>query len=297
MEFSKIQRLVKYIPFEDPYFDTVRDETNFIDSVQSKNIAKFVRAYYDFRFGWNFVKFLIRNKKNLPQIKNEPYLERAYRFERYGIEDTAILEAIACNFQEFSQIDSILQSFLVVDDIDFGTVASKTGLAEDTVRAYEALFFNILDRAKETAWLASIVYPESRFVEMSPNYVKDAGFHWLLKRSGYNNGLDVAAHFAGLRSGLSTDMVNASHKMENALMINGYLLATNGYANQKDAQGLFHAKTIISAEKQGGTQSGVEDEATGELSESIFTELNKYGMEVGLQRLEHRKEIENENEK
>lgn len=296
MKYEKIQQLVRYIPFDDDYFNSVREDTEFIDSIQSKNIAKFIRSYYDVRFGWNFVKYLIRNKKNLPHIVDEPYIERAYNFERFGVPDPAIMQAIAFNAKECKEIDTILQSFLVIEDIDFKTIADQVGIYEDAVKAYEALFFNVIDRAEESAWLASIIYPESRFVEMSPTYVQDAGYQWLLKRSGYNNGLEAAAHFSGMRTAINTDMVNASQKMENALMINGYLLATNGFVNQREAQGIHHAKTIISAEKQGGNQSGPVDEATGELGEYIFDELNKYGIEVGHKRLEQRKLIESEKE-
>lgn len=279
------------MPIKDPYFDVVKSSEIFTGTQQSTAIAKFIRAYKDVSFGWNLVRYLVRNKLELPSIENDEYIVRAYRFERYGIMDDAIFAAIAFNADELKEIRAILQSCLVVENVDIKEIAEKLGINEDSIRAYESLFYNVIDRSKEAAWLATIIYPETRFVEMSPTYVQDAGHQWLLKRSGYNNGFETVAHFSGLRTNMNRDMSNAASKMENALMVNGYLLATNGYINQRDAQGIFHAKTIISAEKQGGNQQVMADDGPGDLGLSIFTELEKYGNTTGLAKLDLRNQL------
>lgn len=286
MHYNDIRNLSSLIPFRDEYFDVVRHDLSLIQSNQSNAIAKFICTYKDVKFGWNFIKFLIRNKKNLPSFVDNEYIYRAYNFERYGIPDISIIEAIAFDSGECGTMGSMLQSFLLIDEISFSDIAQRLGISLDVVLAYESLFFNVSDRKKEAAWLASIVYPETRFVEMSPNYVTETNYDWLLKRSGYNNGLEAVTHFSGLRSKMTVDISNAATKMENALMVNGYLLATNGYVNQHNAQGIFHAKTIIAAEKQSGNAaSAVTNDFTGEMGSYVLDELIKFGMDTGLKQL------------
>jgi len=294
MTHTQIKGFAKLIPISNPYFDSVRGDVSSMQSSQAVSIIKADRAYSDLQFGWNFIKYLagLKDTHNAFVSDNE-YLTRAYNFERYGVEDEDIMMAVLYTLPSRRHFAAALKSSLLIEDVTFEGISEKMGIPVGTVKAFEQLFFNILDRAEESLWLANVVYPEGRLVETLNDYHKNESLSMLLQRSGYNNGMDSVEYFAGLRSNQLTsgDMANASAKMENAIMINGFLLATNGFINQRDAPGINSAKAIINAEKQGGTQNEQQDDFTGSLSDSIFTELDRYKEGETRQLLANRKQI------
>lgn len=296
MDFKTIQEVVKAMPFNDDYFqESHYHQYGGSESSQANNIQKFVTAYRDLKFGWNFIRFLLRTGNEFPpELMSYEYLYRAYKFEKHGTNDPDIMMAISFDHPSHDYFSTLLQSFLLVEDIDIDYIVKKTSFSKSTILAFEGLFFNVLSRNEEHAWLASQVYPSTRFVEMKADYATKECFSKLLMRAGYNSGLEHVEYFSGLRNDLLTtgDMVNAASKMENALMINGYMLATSGYLNTQGSSGIHHARTLIAAEKQGGSpEAGNEDLGLISMGESLLGELGHYGENVATERLEARKQL------
>ena len=95
-------------------------------------------------------------------------------------------------------------------------------------------------------------------VEMFDDYLRNEDLGNLLIRTGYNNGAEHVLHFAGFRSGLVHSLANGNtmpNQLEALFMANGYLLARNGWFNQRShAAGLNNARNLLQAAKQGGIE-------------------------------------------
>jgi hypothetical protein len=280
MTWKEMKSCVAFMPKEDPYFETIQGSLNCAESSAVVRSLKFGRAYGDLQFGWNFAKYLSRLHIDfVPSLHEHPILNRAYKLERFGTEDEELEEAVMYTLPSKRYFSDALKSYLLIENITFKEIADRTGVRESVIKLFEKLFFNTLDRRSEALWLANVVYPETRWPEAFDRYTANESFGMLLQRCGYQNGIDDVDFFVGMRKNAKLkdgDMLNAAKKMENMLMINGYLLATNGFVNQRDATGVHSAKTIINAEKHGGNQSEVQDDFTESLSDSIFNRLDDY---------------------
>lgn len=282
MDSARIQELVKFIPEESEYFQGLSLFDGIVDSVRVNEVNKFLLAYKDLKFGWHFVRYLVKYDRDLPAFVDEEYIYRAYNFERYGVYDQDIIHIISLNHPANRNYADIIESMLLVKNVDIDDIVNQTGLPRAVVEGYEQLYFNVLDRKDELLWLSNIVYPESRFIEMFESYINNESLGMLLKRCGYNNGLEDVLYFSGLRTDIlnSDNRVEMANRLESAIMTNGYFLARNGFINQRGATGLHNAKFLISATKQGGQDMGDEDVyGAGNMGESILNELMEFKAE------------------
>lgn len=296
MKAERIQQLSKIIPDNSEYYSLFPISLNTGSNTDSW-INKFVVCYKDLAFGYNFIKSFSKLKKKLPSNVTEKYLREAYRFERTGKAHPSIVNAYMYRHPMNEFFKTTLESMLLVDNITFEEISKKTGISVSTIKAYEQLFFNIVDRKNELAFVASIVYPDSRMVEFEENYHKNESRDMILKRSAYNNGLEDVSWLLGFKTDhMDTDIDSnlMTKKLEAAIMANGYYLAKNGFLNQRSSVGVQNAKNIISAGKQGGQEVEVNDvEGVGSLGASFLdnymtdnnNSMNKY--------IDERKKIDN----
>lgn len=128
---------------------------------------------------------------------------------------------------------TILNAALMAKDATIEKVAAALGLPEKTIEAYEALFFNVLDRRDDALYLRNIVYPESRLVELCDNYLEETSLDVLLLRIGYNSGLEAVLYAAGLKDNPTANMTatEAAAALEQAIMSTGCGLAGAGLLN------------------------------------------------------------------
>lgn len=136
-------------------------------------------------------------------------------------------------------------------------VARRTGVAQDVVEAFELLFFNVLDRYEDGLYLANTVYPSTRGVEFSENYLNTSSFSEILKRVAYNNrgDLDLTAYLTGIGDQTYLKKIAASPERESDLtkfmMGNGLILSHSNLLNQRSI-GLSRASTLLAASRQSG---------------------------------------------
>jgi hypothetical protein len=125
-------------------------------------------------------------------------------------------------------------------------------------------------------FIKNVVYPDGRMVEMFDDYLKNEDLGRILLRTGYNNGAEHVLHFAGFKSGLLNTLASGNTmpaQLEALFMANGYLLARNGWLNQRaDAVGLYNARSIMQAAKQGGVEETKPSPFTG-VADIISNEL------------------------
>lgn len=269
MTFERIKELSKYIPDNSIYYKDLSGNSD-----QIIEINKFIKAYSDLQFGYHFIKSIIDADMALPLIIDEEILMDAYYFLKFNKHKDYIIHAISLTHPMYKNMEDSLKALLITDD-SFTKISSITGLPENVLRAYEQLFFNIRDRRQESLFIANIVYPNTKFIEMSDNYLKVEDPGKILLRSGYNNGSDDVIFFSGLKpkdfaEGSSSEM---AAKLESEIMRNAYILARNSMLNTRST-GIGNAKGLLIAAKQGGQDSSKEDrEGLGSLGDTAMSEL------------------------
>jgi hypothetical protein len=97
------------------------------------------------------------------------------------------------------------------------------------------------------------VYPRGRIVEFFDESPRNVLLTDLILWAGFNNGPEDVLYLAGLSNDLLLNLQGASlpSKLEGLLVANGYVLARNGWQNQKrDAIGLSRAQEILVKSRQ-----------------------------------------------
>lgn len=272
MTFQRIQQLISLLPDSSSYF---RDILSYTPQVTAVN--KFLCAYKDLAFGYHIVKALVKDNCELPADITEGVLYKTYMFEKYGQPYDEIIQAIAFTHPSNKIMEDSIKA-AIISMVPYKTLEKAYGIPKSVLEAYEQLFFNIRDRKNEALFIANLVYPDTRFVELSDNYLKEEDKGKLLIRSAYNNGLGDASYFMGLKtldnitiSGMNS--VDAASQLEAAIMVNGLFLARNGALNARNS-GVSQARNILIAAKQGGQDTMNQDnEGVGSLGELAMQAL------------------------
>lgn len=265
MNYQTISTLLEYMP-EDGEFAT----SNFFGGSSSNSnhgaldqaSARFIVAYKDLSLGWKSARILANSDTPFPCFLQgeDLWLFKAYLYciDNRRFFNRAVAEARGLASGHMSRDNETIKALLISDDVDYSFIARKTALSVDTVKAYERLFFNIVDRKQDHMFIKNVVYPDGRLVEMFDDYLKNEELGKILLRTGYNNGAEHVLHFAGFKSGLIHNLANGNSmpaQLEALFMANGYLLARNGWLNQRaNAVGLHNARNILQAAKQGGVE-------------------------------------------
>lgn len=255
MNFQTLYSLSDSIPKNSSYFD-IYESSGSLDVNNSSQVNQFALCYKDLSFGWHFIKTFSESSKSLPGcVINEETLIRAYNFERYGNRDLEVAQAIAIE-TSIPQVRNTIVSLLFADEVTIDRISEIVNFSVETIRIYEELFFNIIDRKSDAMFIASIVYPETRAEEFSSNYLTNVDNSTLLKRVGYNAGIESVLALAGFKDSFlnfnAGDVASSTNKLESAIMSNAYFMATCGFLNSKDSVGIINAKNIMAAAKHGG---------------------------------------------
>ena len=281
MNARTIKLLLEYLP---PIPDT-SPVNHYQDAIEKDfdrvDVDKFVQSYVDLAIGWRAAKQLAILDHPFPAFIEgaDDWIYRGYLYcvNPQRSKCTHISEALALASSRMKSTREVLNSMLVQDRYSYQDIERDTAIHKDTIAAYEKLFFNVVDRHLDHMFIRNVVYPNGRFVEMYDNYLENEELGKILLRVGYNNGRSDVLHFAGFKSGLLGSLANSDmpQKLESIIMTNGYILARNGWANQREhAVGLSSARNLIAAAKQGGETSQQTSSFTP-YGEALITELIK----------------------
>jgi hypothetical protein len=291
MNFTVINTLLEYLPENEDtitssYFgsNSVSSDNSTLDSASSR----FVLAYKDLALGWKISRLLSKSSIAFPCFLagDDLWLFKAYLYclDNKKFYNKNVAEALGLASNYMRRDGDTINALLISDEVDYKYIANKTALEPDTVKAYEKLFFNIQDRKSDFMFIKNIAYPDGRVVEMFDDYLKNEDLGKILMRTGYNNGPDHVLHFAGFKSGLLNNLASGNSmpgQLEALFMANGYLLARNGWLNQRaNAVGLHNARNILQAAKQGGVEetkpspfSGISDILGKEINNSLLQDV------------------------
>jgi hypothetical protein len=209
--------------------------------------------------GYRLVQDYLRLGRIFPVVLtgDDQWIFRTYLKLKGRQEDDVVSRTLALGLdRRFRREAELLSALLMTEGATPGTVAHCLGVDRDVVACYEKLFWNVLDRQSDMAFIRNVVYPDGRMVEMFDEYLRNESLGNILLRAGFNNGVDDVLFLAGanridlIKSIAAGD--NVAKKLEALFMANGYVAARNGWLNQADARGLMDAKALLAAAKQGG---------------------------------------------
>lgn len=231
--------------------------------------ARFSAHYSNPAFGWAISVAFADVRRPLPVHVNgrDHWLLRAYMFRLDSVRWRCkhVIDAWGlANLDEARNLKNKVCSLLLSGcgsppDAHRRAVSELTDIPLPTLEAFDTLFYNVLDRHKEAAYLSEQIYPTTRLVELAEDYSKHADVGDVIKRAGYNQrdlgfssfvaGLGDASYMAKLSARSDREQELTRHLMGNAL-----LLVNTGALNQRSV-GMARAQTLLAAQRQSGQQA------------------------------------------
>lgn len=261
-----------------------------IDPFGHACIQRFLSKYTNPAFGWEIAtEFAARELPfPLPMIGRDIWVFKAYMMQRNPtkffcphIAEAHALSKTAGSLENLQgQLRSLLMCYsgrrgadthangdpeVVNDLIKFRPpseieyilqLARKLQMNPLVIEAYEALFFNILDRKHEATYIGRIVYPDTRMVELGERYSATEPIQNILMRVAYNHlDVDMVSYISGLGDSSYFNKLAASDDRENELtkciMGNGLMLTYANMINQRSV-GMSRVSSLLAASRQSG---------------------------------------------
>lgn len=294
MRAQTIAQLSWYKPVSDEVLGQAESLPNVgINQERAIQIMHYADCHKNLQFGWEFAQSVnIDPDFTFPAILHgdDIYVWRAYKFLQ-GFEDPVIQSALSLTLPSNNTLKEQINALLIAKDVTTAFIANRLAIDEQTIIAYEKLFFNVLDRKRDHAFIASVVYPQGRLVEAAEDYIENAGMSDILLRAGFTRGVNHVLYAGGYKDNPfnGEDAATAAEKLDRIFLADGCLYATMGWANQRNnARPIINAKASIIAGKMGkGDQNnnGTKCITPGEIMRSELANISKLKMEAHTRRL------------
>ena len=254
---------------------------------------RFMEAYLNLDFGWYAAKSLAAHRQDFPCVceGEDNMVFRAFLYNcstRYP--DQVIREVCELTTPATAPIREAIEALFLVKGATIEKVAETVGIRKEVISAYEKLFFNVIDRKADEAFLARSIYPNSRLVEMYSTYLDGEPFGEVLKRAARTSGAWDVLYMAGYTGGLLHAMPGheITAQFESIILTNGLIMARNGWLNQQTgSMGLHHARSVLTAAKIAGQDTAPRSPMSS-LGDTISSEIQTVKGELQQQQILHR---------
>lgn len=279
MRAQTIAQMAWYMPLSDETCAEAETIRSTLPVERIANIIHYSKCHKNLQFGWDVAEVLANAEDAVfPAILHgdDLYVWRAYKFLK-GHEDPTIAAVLALTLNDNEMLANQIKALLITEDITTTYISDKLGIDEDTIIAFEKLFFNVLDRKQDHAFLAQVIYPEGRLVEAAEDYIERTGTGEILLRAGFNYGADHIFYAMGLSNNPygKKDVHEIASQLDRTFLSDGCLFAAMGWANQKhNARPILNAKASMIAGKMGKGDSDSAGLPTITPGEILMTELN-----------------------
>lgn len=258
----------------------VRDSTDFTEKARA-----FIQIHLNPAFGWHIAGVFARAKVRFPitAIGRDQWLFHAYmmRSDPAAFHNSDVETAFLISGDSIKS--GILKALLIAGldkpvDEHLRLVAEKTGHARRVVEAFEILFFNILDRPRDGAYISQIVYPEGRQVEFREDYFENTPVEELLLRAAYNTrDIDLVLGLAGMTAAERKHVLAAFRDqvvdLESRIMGNALLMARMGLINQPVVGLQLATKLLAARSSQAGVPNQLESEKPYDMAGELAAAL------------------------
>ncbi len=252
---------------------------------------QFYAAYERPDFGWIAASRLAAFHLDFPlQLTgNDHWVFKAWAALRFGIhhlseEDGRALQhawALAYSPKCLSR-KQVLQALLLNEGSTCERVAAATAVPLPVVTAFEVLFFDVISRRDDLLFIRNLVYPQSRFTEMTEGYSARTDASVLLNRAAYQSDFDTTLFLAGFRPKdfLDNAAEVCSSQFQRSLLQVGAVMANSGmlWFDRQHAT-LAATRGFIQASKLAGEDLGDEDNFIS-LSQAFRQELGRVSAEM-----------------
>jgi hypothetical protein len=224
----------------------------------AQEAGAFVQIHSNSAFGWHIARAFARARMPFPVTVTgrDHWLFSAYMMHLDPVAFRSRAVETAFQISQQPGLSAKLKAMLMTglgDPIDahLNLVAGKTGIPRHTVEAFEILFFNVLDRHQDGAYLSEIVFPESRIVEQAEDYFETTPIADLILRAAYNRrDIELVSRLAGMSEADCkkelTALRNLEAELEARIFGNALLIAKLGILNQPSV-GLQRATQLLSS--------------------------------------------------
>jgi len=294
MQSSTIKLLIDKLPVHADYANRELRVREMRDA-EAKRYAKY---YKDLAFAWHFAEAMVEYDLSIPAALtgDDYHLLLAFQMQTDPLfKHEAVEHAYSIHTDRDAYDRNLIEAALLSTNSTIEEASSYVGIPVETIEAYEKLFFNALDRKADAYIIAQHLYPNSRIETFQDDHLMAVDQGLLMKRAGYHNGIEDVIYFAGFQESTLLNLAGSSNtaaKLEGMLMANGYILARNGWANQRGV-GISQAKALIAAAKQGGEATASGDTLPG-MSELLMGELKTVKTAEALEQLEYRRNLDDD---
>lgn len=217
---------------------------------------------------WVFAAYMMRRD---PRRFYNPHIADAYHMANPppGLENvrSALRSLILSYVDTMSQEEHLLR------------ISRHTGLPYPSLEAFEALFYNVLDRRADMLCIAMHLYPNpgGRIVELNENYFKESPMGKMLERIGnHRKDFDLSAYLSGLddhgyMARLASNS-NSETELAKQIMGNGLLLSHTNLLNHR-SPGWGRSTALLAASRQSG--QAVEEPAMADIAYSFQADLDE----------------------
>ena len=268
MTRSRIEQLVRLLPADAGLFTLGRQPSAAPPSLAERLSA----ALSDPGFGHKFIMHYVEHSAEpFPASVFEPWLRRAKSY--YAVENVLPdpvmiqVEQLVVPANQFAR--HVLHALLVSRDISCSQIAELLALNEQVVQAYEQLHFNYRDRTADKAYAARLIYPEGRFQSLRTDGVEEMTIEARLLVAGSTHGAQEVLWLAGMVDQTPPSVEQSLHEFEQRLVQNALHLTRTGGLNSKNAPGIVHGRSLLTAKRNNEplkdvARAGLSDMSLGE---------------------------------
>ena len=249
----------------------------------------YASAKNDPGFGWMFVRSFIDTDEGMPSQVVESNLVRAYCYLRYRVPDHHVRRALEIEHGSNWQRRALLKCMLLMEDQSFRNIAEFLHLTEEAVAIYEILFWNVRDLLKDKVYVNTLVYPDSRQIELGRRYALEESPANLTLRVSQQHGISAALEWLGIENPTQEFGAEVQAKsFEARILSTGNFLAKMGFLHQHDLAAIASARSVLNFSKRGGEQKKDDDSRRGLAGMSMGMSINESFMRIMKPDLEQR---------
>lgn len=126
---------------------------------QADPVEHFAFALHDPAFGSNFVEAHLKQRRWLPDTISEWSLLQFHAARWLGVSEPLMTEVESFRTETRRQERNLLDALLLAEDATLAGIADTLHASEETIEAYEVLFWNVRDRRDEKLFINALLYP------------------------------------------------------------------------------------------------------------------------------------------
>jgi hypothetical protein len=288
MSPNRIEELVAMIPRRAPYLSRVSLHTHRQYGTPVE-VDIYATAKNDPTFGWMFVRSFIDTGEPMPSKVVESNLVRTYCYLRYRAPDHHVRRALELEHNSNWQRQVLLKCMLLMEDQTCDQIAKFLHLTPEAVTVYEVLFWNAKDLLKDKVYINTLVYPNSRQVELGHRYAREESPSNLALRASQQHGISAALEWLGIENPTQEFGGEVQAKsFEARILSTGNFLAKMGFLHQKDLAAIASARSVLNSIKMGGEKQKDDDSRRGLAGMSLSMSVNESFMRIMTPDLESR---------